>query len=340
MTTATPTATSLETTPEQPQQPARKPGLVSRFLFPAIAVALLVWGIVIATGDKVPVQTFDPAAEFDLGAYEGQHVIGGEWIVGSIFGVDIDLGINKGVVYLFIAVLGSMLMALYVNRTIRHRDRIRSRKQTVVEGLYEFAYYQIASSLGTKLFNRYMPYVASIFIFILLLNLSSFVPLPLNTHHNIGELDYLYSFGLYAVTSNIYCTMTLALLTFFVYHFEGVRAHGFLGYLKTWAGGQKGPIAGLIFFIEVLSNLLLKPLSLALRLFANMMAGHILILLMLGLAGILAGGIAPTLIAQIGGGALALAFYLFEMVLIAGLQAFIFAILSAIYIGGAASEHH
>lgn len=339
MTTATPTATSLETPPE-PQQPAKKPGLVSRFLFPAIAVVLAVWGVFLATGDKVAVSTFDPAAEFDLSAHEGEHVVGGEWVVGQIFGQDIDLGINKGVVYLLIAVIGCMLMALYVNRTIRHRDRQQSRKQTVVEGIYEFAYDQIATSLGTKLFNRYMPYVASIFIFILLLNLTSFVPLPLNTHHNIGDLDYLYSFGLYAVTSNIYCTVTLALLTFFVYHFEGIRAHGLIGYLGTWSGGQKGPIGWLIFFIEVMSNLVLKPLSLALRLFANMLAGHILILLMLGLAGILAGGILPTLIAQVGGGALALAFYLFEMVLIAGLQAFIFAILSAIYIGGAASEHH
>lgn len=340
MTTATPTATSLEPTPEQPKQPARKPGLVSRFLFPVIAVVLLGWGIYLATSPAIVAETFDPAAEFDLGTYEGDHVIGGDLVVGKVFGQDIDLGINKGVVYLFIAVLLSIGTAIYVNRSIRHRDRQLSRKQTVVEGLYEFAYDQIGGSLGDRLFNRYMPYVASIFVFILFLNLTSFVPLPLNTHHNVGDLGFLYSFGLYAVTSNIYCTFTLALLTFCVYHFEGIRAHGLFGYLGTWAGGQKGPIAVLIFFIETLSNLLLKPLSLALRLFANMLSGHILILLMLGLAGILAGGLLPTIVAQVGGGALALAFYLFEMVLIAGLQAFIFAILSAIYIGGAASEHH
>ncbi|RYZ62953.1 MAG: ATP synthase F0 subunit A, partial [Proteobacteria bacterium] len=251
-----------------------------------------------------------------------------------------DLGINKGVVYLLIAALGSILLAFYVNRKVRGRTRVVSGPQTVVEGLYEFAHDQIAPSLGTKMFSRYMPYIAAIFVFVLLLNLTSFVPLPLNTHHNIGDLDYLYSFGLYAVTSNIYCTATLALMTFFVYHFEGVRAHGLFGYLGTWRGGQKGPISILIFAIEALSNIFLKPLSLALRLFANMLSGHILILLMLGLAGILAGSLLPTLIAQIGGGVLALAFYLFEMVLIAGLQAFIFAILSAIYIGGAAEEHH
>lgn len=341
MTTASPSASSIEQpTPEQPERAERTQGLVGRFLFPAIAVALAVWGVVIAMGEKVAVTPFDPTAEFDLGTHEGRHVIGGDWIVGSIFGQDIDLGINKGVVYLGIATLACIIMAMYVHVKVRHRLHSESRAQTVVESLYEFAYDQIASSLGTKMFNRYMPYVASIFFFILFLNLTSFVPLPLNTHHTIGGLDYFYSFSLYAVTSNIYCTVTLALLTFFVYHYEGVRAHGFVGYLKTWAGGQKGPIAILIFFIEVLTNLLLKPLSLALRLFANMLSGHILILLMLGLAGILAGGLLPTLIAQVGGGLLALAFYLFEMVLIAALQAFIFAILSAIYIGSAAEEHH
>lgn len=340
MTTATPTATSLQQTPEQDPTPARKPGLLSRFFFPVVFALLIVWGIFLITGDPVTVPTFDPAAEFDLGANEERHVIGGEWIVGSIGGVDIDLGINKGVVYLFLATVASILIALYINRRVVHRNRQTTKPQTAVELIYEFSYDQIAGSLGTKVFSRYMPYVSAIFIFILVLNLSSFVPLPLNTHHTIGGSDFFYSFGLYAVTSNIYCTLTLALMTFFIYHFEGVKAHGFVGYLKTWLGGQKGPIAVLIFFIEVLSNMFLKPLSLALRLFANMLAGHILILLMLGLAGVLAGSLATSLIAQIGGGVLALAFYLFEMVLIAGLQAFIFAILSAIYIGSAVEAHH
>ena len=87
-----------------------------------------------------------------------------------------------------------------------------------------------------------MPYVASIFVFVWLLNMTSFVPLPLNTHDNIGDVDFLYAFGVYAVTSNIFCTITLALLTFAIYHYEGVKAHGLIGYLKTWSAGQTGPV--------------------------------------------------------------------------------------------------
>ena len=320
--------------PEPVRAPVRRQTFLSRWLFPIIAVALLAWGAYIVSGDPVPVETFDPTLEFSL----DDPVIGGDW---QLFGLSWAEGtINKGVVYLFLALIGCCLVALYVNRRVVHRDRLTTKPQTIVEGLYEFAHDQIAAALGQKVFSRYMPYIAAVFIFILFLNLLSFLPLPLNTHHTIGGTSWLYSLGLYAVTSNIYCTATLAFMTFGIYHYEGVRAHGFGGYLKTWTAGQKGAVVPLIFFIEAMSNLVLKPLSLALRLFANMLAGHVLILLMLALAGVLAGGLGTTLVAQIGGGALALAFYLFEMVLIAGLQAFIFAVLSAIYIGGAVEEHH
>jgi F-type H+-transporting ATPase subunit a len=173
-----------------------------------------------------------------------------------------------------------------------------------------------------------------------MLNLTSFIPLPLNTHHTIGNVDFLYSFGIYAVTSNIFCTITLALLTFGIYHYEGVRAHGLLGYLKTWSAGQSGPVLILVYPVEILTNLVLKPVSLAVRLFANMLSGHVLILLMMALAGIIGGAVFVSALAHTAGMAVAMAFFLFEVGLVATLQAFIFAVLSAIYIASAAEEHH
>lgn len=313
--------------PTSPRQ-ERGPSLLGRFFFSVVFAVLAAWGIYIAMGDPVTVGVFDPTAEFDL----SDPVIGG------------DLGIftiNKGVIYLFIATLGSALFAWYVNRKVTSRLRQETKVQSVVEGVYEFAYDNIASALPPgKLFSRYMPFVASIFVFVWLLNFTSFVPLPLNTHHTIGGFDFLYSFGIYAVTSNIFCTITLAIMTFLIYHYEGVKAHGLGGYLKTWSAGQSGPVLLLVYPVEILTNLVLKPVSLAVRLFANMLSGHVLILLMMALAGIIGGALFVNVLAQTAGMAVAIAFYLFEMVLIVSLQAFIFAVLSAIYIGSAAEEHH
>ncbi len=315
----TPSPNDLHATKQQ--------SLLGKVFFPVVFAALAVWGVIIATGDPVAKETFDPTGEFEL-----------EPLIGSYDGF---FAINKGVIYLGIALLGCVLFAWYVNRTVVRRLRQETKTQSAIEGVYEFAYDNIASALPEgKLFNRYMPYTAAIFVFVWLLNMTSFVPLPLNTHHTIGGTDFLYAFGVYAVTSNIFCTFTLAILTFFIYHYEGVKAHGLVGYLKTWSAGQKGPVLLLVYPVEILTNLVLKPVSLAVRLFANMLSGHVLILLMMALAGIIGGAVLTSVFAQTAGVVVALAFYLFEMGLVASLQAFIFAVLSAIYIGSAAEEHH
>ncbi|MCW2960391.1 MAG: synthase subunit [Thermoleophilia bacterium] len=332
MTTASVTAAP---TPDAPQPAEKKSSLLGKLFFPVVFSLLAVWGVIIAMGDPVAKVPFDPTQEFDL----GDAVIGGSW---NLFGIEgVEGTINKGVIYLALAALGSILFALYVYRTAAKRNRLETKTQTAVEAAYEFAYEQIAGSLPEgKLFNRYMPYVASIFIFVWFLNMISFVPLPLNTHHNIGDLDFLYAFGVYAVSSNIFCTITLALLTFGIYHYEGVKAHGLRGYLKTWSAGQSGPVLLLVYPVEILTNVVLKPVSLAVRLFANMLSGHVLILLMMALAGVIGGAVAVSVFAQVLGTGIALVFYLFEMGLVASLQAFIFAVLSAIYISSAAEEHH
>ncbi|MCW2949643.1 MAG: H(+)-transporting two-sector ATPase F(o) subunit, partial [Thermoleophilia bacterium] len=96
----------------------------------------------------------------------------------------------------------------------------------------------------------------------------------------------------------------------------------------------------LVYPVEILTNLVLKPVSLAVRLFANMLSGHVLILLMMALAGVIGGSVLVSVFAQTLGTGIALVFYLFEMGLVASLQAFIFAVLSAIYISSAAEVHH
>jgi F-type H+-transporting ATPase subunit a len=325
VTAAAAAAATGEVTPDEP----RRQSLVGRLFFPVVFAALAAWGIWIATQPKVPQPVFDPLAEWDLADP-------------ALFG---DLGffsINKGVVYLMLATLGCVAFAVYTSRTVSRRVRAESRVQTVVEATYEFAHDQIADSLqaNPKIFSRYMPFVASIFIFVWFVNFTSFVPLPLNTHHTIAGTDWFYSFGIYAVSSNIFMTITLALCTFFIYHVEGVRQHGLKGYLGTWKAGQSGFAGGFVWIIEAMTNLVLKPLSLAVRLFANMLSGHVLILLLLALAGVVAGPLLVTVFAQTFGTAIATVFYLFEMVLVVSLQAFIFAVLSAIYIGSAVEEHH
>ena len=332
MTTASPSAATTPARVEPTPPIDRKPTLLGRLFFPVVFAALAVWGVFIAMGDPVVKEKFDPTQEFDL----SNPIIGGHWSIAGI-----DLTINKGVIYLALAAIGSMLFALYVYRTASKRDKLETKTQTAVEAAYEFAYDQIAGSLPNgKLFNRYMPYVASIFVFVWFLNMISFVPLPLGHEFIGGEGGFLRAFGVYAVSSNIFCTVTLALLTFAIYHYEGIKAHGLIGYLKTWSAGQSGPVLILVYPVEILTNVVLKPVSLAVRLFANMLSGHVLILLMMALAGVIGGAVLVSVFAQTLGTGIALVFYLFEMGLVASLQAFIFAVLSAIYISSAAEVHH
>jgi F-type H+-transporting ATPase subunit a len=125
------------------------------------------------------------------------------------------------------------------------------------------------------------------------------------------------------------------------YHVEGIRAKGVIGYLKSWIpAGVEGPARIPIFFIEVISHFV-RLVSLSVRLFANILAGHLLILFMGGgLVVLLNLAIFGSVVLGFITGVLAVAFFLFEVGLVATLQAFIFATLTAIYLGGAVAEEH
>lgn len=284
----------------------------------ALAALLALPAIAAAATEGGEEEDFDPSLEFQLDPY-----------VELDFGW-LDLSINKAVIYLLVSTAIICIGGIWV---VRGGLRMRPTKaQNFVEIVYEFSERQIAAqSLPKKAFKTWFPYVTTLFVFIGVNNLISFIPLPVS--HEKGTFGSIPDLGLYAATANINVTLTLAAITFVATHVVGVRAHGPLGYIKTWVPPAPKPIQPLIFAIEVLSQLL-RLVSLSVRLFANLLAGHLLIIMMAGFV-VLLGSFAGIVALPF-----AVFFYVFEWVLIAGLQAFIFALLSGIYIGYAADEPH
>ncbi|MEX0816283.1 MAG: F0F1 ATP synthase subunit A [Gaiellales bacterium] len=246
----------------------------------------------------------------------------------------IDLSVNKAVVYLWLGAIVTILFGIWV---MRFGLSLRpSRRQTTGEGLYEFLQGQIAEgNLPSKAIGRWFPYVASLFLFIWMLNMIGFIPLPISSEKFEVAGVELPTWGIYAATANLSVTLGLALITFLATHVEGIRYNGPVGYFKSWipAGAPKG-LLGLIVPLEVISQFM-RLISLSVRLFANMLAGHMLILVMLGLIFIF-GNLALAIISV----PVATAVYLFEVVIVVTIQAFVFALLSAIYIGTAIEPEH
>jgi F-type H+-transporting ATPase subunit a len=246
----------------------------------------------------------------------------------------IDLSVNKAVVYLWVGAITTILFGIWV---MRFGLSLRpTRRQTTGEALYDLIQGQIAeSSLPTKAIGRWFPYVAALFLFIWTLNIIGFIPLPISSEtFNLFGAD-LPTWGIYAATANLSVTLALAFITFGATHVEGIRYNGPARYFKSWvpAGVPKG-LLPLIVPLEVISQFM-RLISLSVRLFANMLAGHMLILVMIGLIFIF-GNLALAIIAV----PVATAVYLFEVVIVVTIQAFVFALLSAIYIGGAIEPEH
>ena len=264
---------------------------------------------------------FDPTDEFK------QH----EWI--PIHLGPLNLSITKAVVYLM---LGSLLTIVFGLVFMRGTKKMQAspglgRSQTVGEMVYEVAQVQIAEQgLPHKAIGRWFPYVASLLLFIFVVNFLGFIPLPLTgeTYHGIP------TWGIYAATSSISVTLALALLTFVFTHVEGIRWNGPVRYFKSWIPEAPPALLGLIVPLEILGQFM-RLISLSVRLFANMLAGHILILTFLGLIFILENVFLAIAVVPVG-----IIFYLFEVVIVIGVQAFIFAALSAIYIGSEIEPEH
>jgi F-type H+-transporting ATPase subunit a len=258
--------------------------------------------------------SFDPTTEFE------QH----EWV--SIHIAGLNLSITKAVVYLFIGTALTILLGLGLMR-----GRTLNRRQTIGEQIYEIAQVQVAEQgLPSKAIGRWFPYVATLMLFIWVVNLIGFIPLPLTgeTWHGVPV------WGIYAATSSLSVTLALALLTFVFTHVEGIRWNGPIRYFKSWIPEAPKALLALIVPLEVLGQFM-RLISLSVRLFANMLAGHILILTFIGLMFILESVVLAVVTVPV-----ATAFYLFEVVIVVSIQAFIFAALSAIYIGSAIEPEH
>jgi F-type H+-transporting ATPase subunit a len=259
---------------------------------------------------------FDPTTEFE------QH----EWI--PIHLGPLNLSITKAVVYLMLGTICTIALGLF---TMRSRlALLPGKRQTIGEALYEVSQTQIAEQgLPTKAIGRWFPYVATLLLFIFVVNLLGFIPLPLT-----GETWHGFpTWGIYAATSSLSVTLALALLTFLFTHYEGIKWNGARRYFKSWIPEAPKGLLFLIVPLEILGQFM-RLISLSVRLFANMLAGHILILTFLGLIFIFESLALVFVIIP------ATVFYLFEVIIVVGIQAFIFAALSAIYIGSAIEPEH
>jgi F-type H+-transporting ATPase subunit a len=249
----------------------------------------------------------------------------------------IDLGfmsINKAVLYIVLAGILTIGTMVYISRKMQAKP---NRVQTLVELIYDQMKNVAGGNMDRRMATKWFPFIATLFLFIWFSNLIGYIPLPTNSEHTFDVLGVAVpSFALYAATANLSVPLVLAILVFLFYTAEGIRVHGFLGYFKSLVPeGVHGPMAAFIWVLEVMSNVM-RLISLSVRLFANILAGHLIILFMSGGLAVLLGLEVVGVIALPAG----ILLYLFEIGLVATLQAFIFATLTAIYIGGAVSESH
>jgi len=291
-------------------------------IFAAVYIggALLLYAIFGSDGEN---DHFKPQNEFKLEPWI-------EFKIGSL-----DLSFNKATLYLLIACILTAGTMVWIARRMQQRP---NRVQTLVEAAYDLTYTQIAKgNMPAAAAAKWFPLVATLFFFIWFSNIIGYLPLPVNSEETIDIVGIDFpAFALYAATANLSIPLVLTLTVFVLYQVEGVRKHGLVRYLKGWLpAGVTGAAAVPIFFIEVISQFM-RIISLSVRLFANILAGHLLILFMGGGLAVLLG------IAALGWITLpvAIAFFILEVGLIATLQAFIFSTLTAIYLGGATSASH
>jgi F-type H+-transporting ATPase subunit a len=285
-----------------------------------VGIAILLYAVVGSEGKN---DEFKPQNEFKLDP----------WVNLKIGGI--DLSINKAVLYLVLACALTTGVMIWIAKRMQDKP---NRVQTLVEGAYDLTYTQIArGNMPSETAAKYFPFVATLFFFIWFSNMLGYLPLPTNTQETIDIFGIAFpAFGLYAATANLSVPLVLTLVVWGGYQVEGIRRHGLRGHLKGWLpAGVTGFAAGPIFLIEVISQFM-RIISLSVRLFANILAGHLLILFMGGGLAVLLG------LATLGWVTLpvAIAFFILEVGLIATLQAFIFATLTSIYFGEASAGGH
>jgi F-type H+-transporting ATPase subunit a len=251
-----------------------------------------------------------------------------DWVSLGVF------SINRAVVYLFISAILTVVTMVWISRRMQARP---NKVQTTVEILFSFMRDNITrGNLDDSMAARWFPFLGALFLFIWFNNLIGYIPLPTNSEETFNLFGaHIPSFALYAATANISVPLILAVVVFLAFNIVGIRAQGPIGYAKSLIpAGITGFAAIPMGILEGISTFM-RLVSLTIRLFANILAGHMIILFMTGgLAVILGLSFLGWALLPIG-----IAVYLFELGLIATLQAFIFATLAAIYLGGAVTHH-
>jgi F-type H+-transporting ATPase subunit a len=250
------------------------------------------------------------------------------WISLGVF------SINRAVLYLFIAAILTVVTMVWIANRMQQRP---NKVQTAVEVLFSLMRDNITrGNMDDSLAAKWFPFLGALFLFLWYSSLIGYIPLPTNSEETFNVFGaHIPSFALYAATANISVPLVLALVVFVIFNWEGVRAQGPIGYVKSLIpAGITGVAAIPMGVLEGISTFM-RLVSLTIRLFANILAGHMIILFMSGgLAVILGLTFLGWFTLPVG-----IAVYLFELGLIATLQAFIFATLAAIYIGGAVTHH-
>jgi F-type H+-transporting ATPase subunit a len=323
---AAPASGGTAPAPGGPDKTAKKPGMSKVKKIGLSLVALWALGLVFF----IVVFGFKPHKAHDV--VSGVFTPTNEFKLDTWFAVG-PINFNKGVLYLLIASAITLGILLWMAKRLKEKP---GRVQAAIEMFYGLTIGMARENLDKGLERKYFPLIASLFIFILVSNLIGYIPLPVNSLDKFTIFGaHLPSFQIYAADTNVAFPLILALLVFVLFTYERFKAHGFIGFFKSlMPGGLSGAMAVPIFGIEILSYFL-RLISLTVRLWANLLAGHMLIAFMGGELGVLVGDpwvqwfLLP----------LGIAIFIFEAALIAGLQAFIFSILTAIYLGDAVSSH-
>jgi F-type H+-transporting ATPase subunit a len=264
----------------------------------------------VANGYELEVPGFCPGFRWNC-KLDLQEATGG-WTL-RVAGLKIDMTPTKHTVMLW---LSAALVTLMLLLAARKRSLVPRGLYNFVELLVQFVRDIAVSNIGKADADRFVPYLASAFFFILFANLLGLVPF------------------MATATANISVTVAFALFTFLITQYAAIRAQGIGGYVAHLTGGVPASLAWLwpiMIPVEFL-GLFTKPFALTVRLFANMVAGHFVILALLGLIFSISVFVAPVSVA------LALAIFMLEL-FVAFVQAYIFTMLSALFIGAGLVHH-
>lgn len=232
------------------------------------------------------------------------------------------IAITRPMVVMALTVIG---ISIWLVATTKRAAIVPSKGQWFTEQVYNFVRNDVArDSIGTKDFMRFVPLLFSMFILILVNNWMGIIP-PVQVP-TFGRIGF---------------PIALTLVVYVVYHWIGIQKHGVVGYLKMLVPpGLPGWLVPFIFLLEVMTFFVTRPLTLALRLFGNMFAGHLLLaVFIVGGAELFMSDAVGLKLVAIPAWIMAFAMTLFEA-LVQFLQAYVFVLLAASYLGGALADEH